>query len=366
MISDKNIFIAELDYEGRPFPQSDFYQIQLHSHLNFSNLFAFDFHNKRIFTIENSVVLSVLELQKPRNWIHNELYFFHSTITWIGYSRNFDSFYYLTSRNELYKLSFNTGYVMLVLKEISSAAFYSDQRLISYVTLNNRICYGEIEFSIKCTSSPANVLKYMVAIDDPSFHILHFLNNSLLIFHSNSSNLFSKPILVLDGVLSFDIQDKNIYYFQRGVFFLRSLDQIDKFYKVLQNNDFRNIKIFVLRGNSRDKNNLCRHNTCNYVCTPYGDDRNLCICPDGSTLEGNSTCVCNINSPNCFGKLCSGFHCLNDRCLIDKVRCDGKNDCGDNSDEHQCQGIVLCLIAVICTNGTHLCGGLCLPSDIIC
>lgn len=30
------------------------------------------------------------------------------------------------------------------------------------------------------------------------------------------------------------------------------------------------------------------------------------------------------------------FHCENDRCITMKKRCDGKNDCGDMSDEKNC------------------------------
>jgi hypothetical protein len=30
------------------------------------------------------------------------------------------------------------------------------------------------------------------------------------------------------------------------------------------------------------------------------------------------------------------FHCANDKCIVGNKRCDGKNNCGDNSDEKDC------------------------------
>ena len=32
---------------------------------------------------------------------------------------------------------------------------------------------------------------------------------------------------------------------------------------------------------------------------------------------------------------CPNFLCENGRCLPNEMKCDGKNDCGDNSDEDQ-------------------------------
>ncbi|XP_044302469.1 complement component C6-like [Varanus komodoensis] len=44
---------------------------------------------------------------------------------------------------------------------------------------------------------------------------------------------------------------------------------------------------------------------------------------------------CNIEEVNCRNK----FHCENGRCVDRKLKCNGENDCGDNSDERNCLSI---------------------------
>uniref|UniRef100_A0A670YT77 Complement component C6-like n=1 Tax=Pseudonaja textilis TaxID=8673 RepID=A0A670YT77_PSETE len=45
--------------------------------------------------------------------------------------------------------------------------------------------------------------------------------------------------------------------------------------------------------------------------------------------------LCNIEEVNCANK----FHCDNGRCVARKLKCNGENDCGDNSDEQNCRKI---------------------------
>ncbi|KII63075.1 Low-density lipoprotein receptor-related protein 4 [Thelohanellus kitauei] len=55
---------------------------------------------------------------------------------------------------------------------------------------------------------------------------------------------------------------------------------------------------------------------------------------------------------------CAGFKCENSKCLRDHVRCNGVDDCGDNSDEINC--------TKICSSETHLCGNKCFDRDAVC
>jgi len=68
----------------------------------------------------------------------------------------------------------------------------------------------------------------------------------------------------------------------------------------------------------------------NYDCDQQGSDwsdEQDCETCDGDTFYASRR-VPWVNNGN--------FHCDNKRCLIDKHRCDGNNDCGDNSDEVGC------------------------------
>lgn len=56
-------------------------------------------------------------------------------------------------------------------------------------------------------------------------------------------------------------------------------------------------------------------------------------------------CVCLVHTCINFVYVAAcknSFHCKNDRCIKETLHCDHKDDCGDNSDEESCGGILLC------------------------
>lgn len=74
---------------------------------------------------------------------------------------------------------------------------------------------------------------------------------------------------------------------------------------------------------------------CNYLL-PF-------VCQLPSCVKGESVAVINSNSPSFvffyYILTASGFFvCLNGKCVNDKARCDGIDDCGDSSDEVNCPG----------------------------
>ncbi|KAF1745292.1 hypothetical protein MXB_330 [Myxobolus squamalis] len=366
IFENNDLRIAELDNNGRPFPHSDFLHIKIEYPLNFSNPIAFDFSQQRMFVIEKSVLIGLDEYHNSGYWIHHELYSFNSTIIWISYDGILNYLFYLNSNNELYILSLTSGYTLLISDQVSSAFKYFDDSSISFLTLDNRICYGKIHISINCVQGPENVQKYIHVKENPPFHIIHFVNDSLAIFDSHTSENLSQPIMWLHMVVSFDVLGDNLYYFQQGVLFLINLYQIDKVDTVSLIGAAQCLNILVHKRESKNDNYLCHNSKCRYFCYPFIDSRNKCICPGNSKLTNKRSCSCNSNNSNCLAKWCLGFYCLNNKCLIDNVRCNGKNDCGDNSDEYRCNGNIFKFNIVTCTNGTHLCGGLCVTSNLIC
>ena len=63
------------------------------------------------------------------------------------------------------------------------------------------------------------------------------------------------------------------------------------------------------------------------------DDRTKCQCPDDQVTHSNGTCSLQPGQ-NCTG---DQFQCDNQLCVSRVWTCDGDNDCGDHSDENNCE-----------------------------
>lgn len=86
------------------------------------------------------------------------------------------------------------------------------------------------------------------------------------------------------------------------------------------------------------------HN-CSHICVAGPRKTFSCLCPDSMELSASGECVCpgshqpfaNKTCPQ-LGNTCppNFFTCANQKCVATIYRCDGENDCRDNSDEVDC------------------------------
>nr|XP_046260892.1 low-density lipoprotein receptor-related protein 2a isoform X2 [Scatophagus argus] len=95
--------------------------------------------------------------------------------------------------------------------------------------------------------------------------------------------------------------------------------------------------------NSQIGSNLCNRQTnpngdCSHFCFPAPDSQRVCGCPYGMKLLPNQqTCVEDPSSePPTLQCGANSFSCGNGKCVPNSYRCDGVDDCHDNSDEVNC------------------------------
>ncbi|KII60366.1 Low-density lipoprotein receptor-related protein 2 [Thelohanellus kitauei] len=77
--------------------------------------------------------------------------------------------------------------------------------------------------------------------------------------------------------------------------------------------------------------------TCQYICDPLIKSEDFCYCVD--EVNTHREYMCAEADTDCLSEFCVGFMCKNGKCLSNNVRCNGKDDCDDNSDEENCKSI---------------------------
>ncbi|XP_028846293.1 low-density lipoprotein receptor-related protein 2a isoform X3 [Denticeps clupeoides] len=95
--------------------------------------------------------------------------------------------------------------------------------------------------------------------------------------------------------------------------------------------------------NTQTGSNFCNRATnpngdCSHFCFPAPDSQRVCGCPYGMKLAPNhQTCVDDpSNEPPTLQCGSNSFSCSNGKCVPQSYRCDGMDDCHDNSDEANC------------------------------
>lgn len=121
----------------------------------------------------------------------------------------------------------------------------------------------------------------------------------------------------------------------------------------------------VIWQGSQQGNNSCAAatNTCTHLCLGRPNNGRTCLCPDGFLVQkyqDGERCLCENGSEmytngTCkqVGSICPSrqYACDNHLCIPYIWRCDGDNDCGDNSDERNCDASTCGPTQFVCQNG---------------
>ncbi|KII63067.1 Low-density lipoprotein receptor-related protein 4 [Thelohanellus kitauei] len=120
--------------------------------------------------------------------------------------------------------------------------------------------------------------------------------------------------------------------------------------------DLKNSRILLLT-KAKNYKYTCESLKCQFFCHSAVTDELTCECPS-PMIRVDKNCICPKDDLHCRMPQCAGFLCNNSKCLINNVRCNGVDDCGDKSDEMDCKKK--------CPSEAHLCQNKCFIKDAAC
>ncbi|KII72070.1 hypothetical protein RF11_10659 [Thelohanellus kitauei] len=74
---------------------------------------------------------------------------------------------------------------------------------------------------------------------------------------------------------------------------------------------------------------------CQFICDPLIETEDICYCIDD--IKESKKYICAQDDAKCLNHFCVGFKCKNGECRRNNVRCNDIDDCGDDSDEDDCE-----------------------------
>ncbi|KAF1745264.1 LOW QUALITY PROTEIN: hypothetical protein MXB_922 [Myxobolus squamalis] len=100
-----------------------------------------------------------------------------------------------------------------------------------------------------------------------------------------------------------------------------------------------------------ERPHACRFAHCDIFCFPLSNDKYECGCPDTMIFDPKiSACVFDSQHPNNFDCKTTEYKCSNKKCVPIESICNYFDDCGDNSDEKNCNIRKCDADAVLCDN----------------
>ncbi|KII68402.1 Low-density lipoprotein receptor-related protein 5 [Thelohanellus kitauei] len=322
--------------------------INLQENVDLTTPIAFDYPKQLLYNIQAEYIV-----QFPLfGTSERKIYFMGDVITDMTFDPILCVFVLLTNRRQLKILSKLTNFQYVVYEDVVGK--------ISFVTSTNSFCSCNLLELPQCYTTNLNILQAFVDMER-SMVLLLTNDNNLVIQKFDAVPTTIQSSVDIPDVSHFTVYDHHLYFLSGGQLVNRNLDTDVQ--KVLLRSPFNFNNIVFHRVALQHHTKLCQDLQCQFMCCPHPETIVKCGCPL-NMIGSDNLCECPKENPDCLsfiihnlGSLCVGFFCRNSKCILNDLKCNGIDDCGDNSDELDCTK---------CPIQKYLCHGECISLGIAC
>ncbi|KII71283.1 Suppressor of tumorigenicity 14 protein [Thelohanellus kitauei] len=312
-----NLFISQIMSDGSHFRKQIYIKAYLSPEFNINSPIALDLTHKYLYTFLGKYITQFRETDTS----HSMLYYVEDKILDMAYDSVLGIMIFLTGRNQLKLVSLSTNYQQLVAFHVTKFQYSPHHKLVSYVMAKNTYCFCKISRGTCFTQGAIKL----------------------------------QTISTISNVTDFVVYDDHLYFLSQGKLMYQNVNHDSQYVLLGREENFTRLSLH--RETLESYRHACQILNCQFLCHTDSENKVACRCP-AKTQQVKNRCECPPETPYCLMPYCSGFFCKNSKCLLNNVRCNGVEDCGDGTDEANCPHL--------CSDDMHMCRNVCVSKQTVC
>ncbi|KII71282.1 Sortilin-related receptor [Thelohanellus kitauei] len=345
-----NLFLSQIMSDGSHFRKQIYLKAYLSPEVNINSPIAFDLTQKYIYTFLGKYITQFRETGTS----HSMLYYVEDKILDMDYDSVLGIMIFLTGRNQLKLVSLSTNYQQLVAFHVTKFQYSPHHKLVSYVMAKNTYCFCKIFEDPVCTKYTTDIAKFYIDFTVLKAYILT-KSSDLIINKFTQGAIKLQTIFTISNVADFVFYDDHLYFLSQGKLMYQNVNHDSQY--ILLGREEKFTRLSLHRETLESYRHACQILNCQFLCHTDSENKVACGCP-AKTQQVKNKCECPPETPYCLMPYCSGFFCKNSKCLLNNVRCNGVDDCGDGTDEANCPHL--------CSKDMHMCRNVCVSKQTVC